>query len=66
MKLSKIILENKRYVVREQLDLSEKDVLKLSEKITERLEEYFDTGNKTLIYQVVSAAIGDLLQNNEV
>lgn len=66
MKLSKIILENKKFIVREQLDLSDQDVIKLSEKITEKLEEYFDTGNKTLIFQVVSAAIGDLLQNNEV
>jgi hypothetical protein len=30
MKLSKIILENKKYVVREQLDLSDDDVLKLA------------------------------------
>jgi len=66
MKLSKIILENKRIVERAELNISDDDVIKLAEKITERLEEYLDTGNKTLIFQVVSAAIGDLLQNNEV
>lgn len=65
MKLSKIILENKKYVVREQLDLSTEDVLKLAEAITNKLEDYLDIDNRTLLYQTVSAAIGDLLQNNE-
>jgi len=66
MKLSKIILENKKYVVREQLDLSDEDVLKLAEAITNKLEDYLDIENRTLLFQSVSAAIGDLLQNNEV
>ena len=66
MKLSKIMLENKKYVVREQLDLSDEDVLKLAEAITNKLEDYLDVENRTLLFQSVSAAIGDLLQNNEV
>lgn len=66
MKLSKIILENKKYVVREQLDLSNEDVVKLSEAITSKLKDYLDIDNKTLLFQAVSAAIGDLLQNNEI
>ena len=66
MKLSKVILENKKYVVREQLDLSDEDVLKLAEAITNKLEDYLDIENRTLLFQSVSAAIGDLLQNNEV
>jgi len=66
MKLSKIILENNKYVVREQLDLSDEDVLKLAEAITNKLEDYLDIENRTLLFQSVSAAIGDLLQNNEV
>jgi len=66
MKLSKIILENKKYIVREQLDLSDEDVLKLAEAITNKLEDYLDIENRTLLFQSVSAAIGDLLQNNEV
>ena len=66
MKLSKIILENKKYVVREKLDLSDEDVLKLAEAITNKLEDYLDIENRTLLFQSVSAAIGDLLQNNEV
>ena len=66
MKLSKIILENKNIVVREQLDLSDEDVLKLAEAITNKLQDYLDIDNRTLLYQSVSAAIGDLLQNNEI
>ena len=66
MKLSKIILENKKYVVREQLDLSNEDVVKLAEAITNKLEDYLDIDNRTLLFQSVSAAIGELLQNNEV
>ena len=30
------------------------------------LEDYLDVDNRTLLYQSVSAAIGDLLQNNEI
>ncbi len=66
MKLSKIILENKKYVVREQLDLSNEDILKLAEAITNKLSDYLDIDNKSLLHQSVSAAIGDLLQNNEI
>lgn len=66
MKLSKIILENKKYVVREQLDLSDNDIIKLAEAITDKLQEYLDVDNRTLLHQSVSAAIGDLIQNNEL
>ena len=48
MKLSKIILENKKFVVREQLDLSDEDVLKLAEAITNKLQDYLDIDNRTL------------------
>lgn len=66
MKLSKIILENKKFVVREQLDLTSEEVVKLAEAITNKLEDYLDIDNRTLLSQAVSAAIGDLLQNNEI
>ena len=66
MKLSKIILENKKYVVREELNLSNDDVIKLAEAITTKLEDYLDIDNRTLLFQSVSAAIGELLQNNEL
>lgn len=66
MKLSKIILENNKFIVREQLDLSDEDVVKLAEAITNKLEDYLDIDNRTLLHQTVSAAIGDLLQKNEI
>lgn len=66
MKLSKIILENKKFVVREELNLTSDEVVKLAEAITNKLEDYLDIDNRTLLYQSVSAAIGDLLQNNEI
>ncbi len=66
MKLSKIILENKNYVLREELNLSDSDVIKLAEAITNKLQDYLDIDNRTLLHQSVSAAIGDLLQNNEI
>ena len=65
MKLSKIILENKKYVVREELNLSDKDVNKLAEAITNRLEDYLDISNRKLLHQSVSAAINELIQNND-
>ena len=49
MKLSKIILENKKYVVREQLDLSENDIIKLAEAISTKLQDYLDVDNKSLL-----------------
>lgn len=65
MKLSKIILENKKVVKREELNLSENDILKLTEAISNKLEEYLDIDNKSLLTQTVSAAIGELLQSSE-
>lgn len=66
MKLAKIILENNKYVVREELNLSDDDLIKLAEAITNKLQDYLDINNRTLLYQSVFAAIGDLLQNNEI
>lgn len=66
MKLSKIILENKRIVERAELNISEEDINKLTEAISLKLEDYLDTGNRTLIQKVVSSAINELIQNNEI
>ena len=60
MKLSKIILENKKYVVREELNLSDEDVIKLAEAITNKLQEYLDVDNRTLLHQSVSCRVGGL------
>jgi hypothetical protein len=65
MKLSKIILENKKYVVREELSISSNDIDKLTEAITNKLEDYLDTGNRAILEQTVSSAIKDLLLNTE-
>ena len=65
MKLSKIILENKKVVIREELTLSNEDVNKLSEAISIKLEEYLDTGNQEIVARSVTAAINELIQNNE-
>ena len=65
MKLSKIILENKKFVVREELNLSEKDVTKLAEAITKKLEDYLDIDNRDILHKSVSAAIGELILSNE-
>ena len=65
MKLSKIILENKKVVIREELTLSNEDINKLSEAISIKLEEYLDTGNQEIVARSVSAAINELIQNNE-
>ena len=61
MKLSKIILENKKYIVREELNLSQKDIESLSEAITGKLEDYLDVDNRTLLSESVKAAINELL-----
>ena len=61
MKLSKIILENKKYIVRQELNLSEKDITNLSEAITFKLEEYLDIDNRVLLKGSVKAAISELL-----
>ena len=62
MKLSKVILENKKVVVRKQLDLSEKDIVRLTEAIATKLEDYLDIENKEILKKTVSAAINELLE----
>jgi|TARA_R100000027_G_C2209816_1_gene82662 DNA-binding XRE family transcriptional regulator len=62
MKLSKIILENKKVVVRKQLDLSQEDVANLAETISGKLQDYLDIENKEILEQTVFAAINELLE----
>ena len=62
MKLSKIILENKKVVVRKQLDLSQEDIVNLSETISIKLQDYLDIENKKILEQTVFAAISELLE----
>ena len=66
MKLSKIILENKRIVERAELNISDEDINKLTEAISTKLTEYLDIENRTLLTKTVKAAIEELVENNEV
>jgi hypothetical protein len=61
MKLSRIILENKKYIARVQIDLSEEEITQLSEAITAKLEDYLDIENKELLQKTVSSAINELI-----
>lgn len=60
MKLSKIILENKKVVERSELNISEKEVNILVETITEKMVDYFDLPTD-ITQKAVQAAITDLL-----
>lgn len=64
MKLSKLILENKRIIHRSEINLSEKDVDLLSENITGKLEEFLDTGDRSFLKKTVTAAIKELLKDS--
>ena len=66
MKLSKIILENKRIVERAELNISEEDINKLTEAISTKLEDYLDIENRPLLTKTVKAAIQELVENNEI
>ncbi len=62
MKLSKIILENKKVVVRKQIDLTEEDIHSLTSSIAARLQEYLDIEDKKILETTVTAAITELLE----
>ena len=64
MKLSKLILENKKIIHRSEINLSEKDVDLLSENITGKLEEFLDTGDRSFLKKTVTAAIKELLKDS--
>jgi len=61
MKLSKVILENKTVVENIELALTTNDVKKLTENISDKLEEYLDIENRELLESTVSAAIKELI-----
>lgn len=60
MKLSKIILENKKIIHKAELNLSERDIINLAEAISNKLDDYLDIENKELLSQTVKAAIEEL------
>jgi hypothetical protein len=61
MKLSKIILENNKIIHRAELNLSDKDITNLAESIANKLDNYLDIENKTLMEKVVEEAIKELI-----
>tara|TARA_B100000497_G_scaffold53947_1_gene61863 strand:+ start:306 stop:494 length:189 start_codon:yes stop_codon:yes gene_type:complete len=61
MKLSKIILENNKIIHRAELNLSDKDITNLAESIANKLDNYLDIENKTLLETVVEEAIKELI-----
>lgn len=63
MKLSKVILENKKIVTKKELTMSSKDIKQLTEAITSKLQDYLDIENIELLKESVSGAIKDLLEN---
>ena len=64
MKLSKVILENKKIVAKTQLEFTNEDIERLTEAIAAKLEEYLDTGNKELIVKSVKSAINEIISKN--
>lgn len=61
MKLSKVILENKTVVENIELALTAKDIKKLTENISSKLQEYLDIENKQLLESTVASAIKELI-----
>ena len=61
MKLSKVILENNKVVTRKELKMSENDIIKLTETIASKLEEYLDVDKKDILEKVVKEAISEIV-----
>ena len=56
MKLSKVILENKKVVESKELILTSEDVSRLTTIIADKLEGFLDIGNRQLLESSISAA----------
>jgi hypothetical protein len=63
MKLSKIILENKKIIHKAEINLNEKDIEKLSEAISVKLEDYLDIEKPEVLIQAVKSAINELIES---
>jgi len=60
MKLSKVILENNKIVEKKELHLTEEDINTIASLIAEKLDDYLDVGNDTILKQAVSEAISEV------
>tara|TARA_R100000700_G_C3166889_1_gene141906 strand:- start:1227 stop:1415 length:189 start_codon:yes stop_codon:yes gene_type:complete len=61
MKLSKVILENNRIISKKELKISEKEINKLTEVISEKLSDYLDVDKKEILGKVVKEAISEIV-----
>jgi hypothetical protein len=61
MKLSKVILENKKVVESKELILTTEDVSRLTTIIADKLEGFLDIGNRQLLESSISAAIKEIV-----
>jgi ribosomal protein S24E len=62
MKLSKVILENNKVITRKELNMSEEDINKLTETITNKLVDYLDIDKQEVLTQVVKEAITEIIK----
>tara|TARA_A100001201_G_scaffold105639_1_gene90401 strand:+ start:736 stop:924 length:189 start_codon:yes stop_codon:yes gene_type:complete len=62
MKLSKVILENNKIISRKELKISENDIIKLTETIASKLDEYLDIDKKDILEKVVKEAITEIVK----
>ena len=62
MKLSKVILENNKVITRKELNISEEDINKLTETITDKLVDYLDIDKQEVLTQVVKEAITEIIK----
>tara|TARA_B100000900_G_C20305196_1_gene603832 strand:- start:219 stop:410 length:192 start_codon:yes stop_codon:yes gene_type:complete len=62
MKLSKVILENNKVITRKELNISEEDINKLTETITNKLVDYLDIDKQEVLTQVVKEAITEIIK----
>ena len=62
MKLSKVILENNKVVSRKEVNMSEEDINKLTETITNKLVDYLDVDKQEVLTQVVKEAITEIIK----
>tara|TARA_A100001201_G_scaffold81278_1_gene72532 strand:+ start:80 stop:271 length:192 start_codon:yes stop_codon:yes gene_type:complete len=62
MKLSKVILENNKVITRKELNMSEEDISKLTETITNKLVDYLDIEKQEVLTQVVKEAITEIIK----
>ena len=61
MKLSKVILENNKIISKKELKISEKEINKRTEVISEKLSDYLDVDKKEILGKVVKEAISEIV-----